>query len=86
MVIYDCCISLNSSDCWLVTVSSSFQLLYFDRSVLQFFCSVAVTRMVSNKCPIIADQVVVMFLILLVTIATTNLLKTPLNLALSAYN
>ena len=42
--------------------------------------------MVSNRCPMTGKQVMVIFWTLQVTIARYNLLKTPLILALSAYN
>ena len=47
---------------------------------------VDVEIMISANCPVIGEQVAVSFVAQKVTIATSDLLKTPLNLALSAYN
>ena len=53
----------------LTTVSSFFKLLNFDRPVLLFFFFQAATIMISNECPIIAEQVVVFLTTSLLTIA-----------------
>ena len=50
------------------------------------FLSVAATIMISNKCQIIAEQVVAIFMTSLVTTAIVNLLKTPSIFPLSTYN
>ncbi len=50
------------------------------------YFTVAAQIIISNKCPIIAEQVVVIFMTSLVTIATAEWVKTPLIFALSAYN
>ena len=53
-------------------VFSTFKLLYFDRLVLQIYKSLSIvaTIMILTKCPIIAEQLVVIFMMSLVTIAT----------------
>ena len=48
--------------------------------------SIAATIMISNKFPIIAEQVAIIFVTSLVTIATVLPIKKPLILPLIAYN
>ena len=58
----------------------------FILSQYYLFLSVDATEVVSKECPIIVEQVLLTFLTFKVTIATVLPVKTPLILALSAYN